>query len=47
MERFAFHEAKVRIISLYHLCHGEIAASDEDHVAEMGIVDGGTIGVTH
>ena len=50
MEPFAFHKefgfsAKVRIISLHHLGYGEIAATNEDHIAKMGVVDSGTVGV--
>ena len=44
---FTWHgfSAKVRIISLHYFCHSEIAAADEYHIAEMGVVDGGTVGV--
>ena len=38
--------AKVRIIPLYDFGHGEIAASDENDVTKMGIVDGRAVGVT-
>ena len=38
--------AKVRIFLLYDLGHGEIAAADEDHIVEMRIIDGRTVGMT-
>ena len=41
--RFA---AKVRIIRLHDLSHCEIAATDEDYISEMRIVDGGAVGMT-
>jgi len=37
--------AKVIIIPLHDLGHGEIATADENHVAEMGVIDSGTVGV--
>lgn len=37
--------AKVRIIRLYDLGNGEIAASNKDYVAKMGVVDRRTIGM--
>ena len=44
---FTWHgfSAKVRIISLHYFCHREIATAYEDYISEMGIVDGGTVGM--
>ena len=37
--------AKVRIFLLYDLGYSEIATADEDHIIEMRVVDGRTVGV--
>ena len=50
MELFAAQSSKrfaAKVINnpLHHFGYGEIAAADEDHISEMGVVDRRTVGV--